>query len=63
MDIEGRPGAFLSKLKVYQHTGEPCKRCKQSIRRIIVGGRSSHFCPRCQPKPRVTAKMRGPRKG
>ena len=62
MDIEGRPGAFLSKLKVYQHTGEPCKRCKHAIRRIIVGGRSSHFCPHCQPKPRVTAKMRGPRK-
>ena len=62
MDIEGRPGAFLSKLKVYQHTGEPCKRCKHAIRRIIVGGRSSHFCPHCQPKPRITAKMRGPRK-
>jgi formamidopyrimidine-DNA glycosylase len=61
MDIEGRPGAFLSKLKVYQHTGEPCRRCKHAIRRIVVGGRSSHFCPHCQPKPRVTAKMRGPR--
>ncbi len=61
MDIEGRPGAFLNKLKVYQHTGEPCRRCKHAIRRIVVGGRSSHFCPHCQPKPRVTAKMRGPR--
>jgi formamidopyrimidine-DNA glycosylase len=63
MDIEGRPGAFLSKLKVYQHTGEPCRRCKQAIRRIIVGGRSSHFCPQCQPRPRVAAKMRGPKRG
>jgi formamidopyrimidine-DNA glycosylase len=61
MDIEGRPGAFLSKLKVYQHTGEPCRRCKHAIRRIIVGGRSSHFCPKCQPRPRSTAKMRGPK--
>ena len=63
MDIEGRPGAFLSRLKVYQHTGEPCRRCKQAIRRIVVGGRSSHFCPQCQPRPRVTAKMRGPKRG
>jgi len=60
-DIEGRPGAFLSKLKVYQHTGEPCKRCGRAIRRIVVGGRSSHFCPQCQPRPRTTAKMRGAR--
>ena len=61
LDIEGRPGAFLSKLKVYQRTGEPCHRCGQSIRRIIIAGRSSHFCPRCQPRPHAVAKMRGPR--
>lgn len=61
LDIEGRPGAFLSKLRVYQHTGEPCRRCGQPIRRIVIGGRSSHFCRHCQPRPRVTAKMRGPR--
>ena len=62
IDIEGRPGAFLEKLKVYQHTGEPCRRCGYAIWRIVIGGRSSHFCPRCQPRPRITAKMRGPRK-
>ncbi len=62
LNLEGRPGAFLKKLRVYQHTGEPCRRCGQAIRRIIIAGRSSHFCPRCQVRPRVTAKMRGPRK-
>ncbi len=61
-NLEGRPGAFLKKLRVYQHTGEPCRRCGQAIRRIVIAGRSSHFCPRCQARPRVTAKMRGPRK-
>ncbi len=61
LDIEGRPGAFLSKLRVYQHTGEPCRRCGHIIRRIVIAGRSSHYCPRCQVKPRVTARMRGPR--
>jgi len=61
MDIEGRPGAFLKKLRVYQHTGEPCRRCGHAIRRIVIAGRSSHFCSQCQPRPRVTAKMRGSR--
>jgi len=62
VDIEGRPGDFLMKLKVYQRTGRPCRRCGQPIRRIVVAGRSSHFCPRCQPRPRQVAKMRGPLK-
>jgi formamidopyrimidine-DNA glycosylase len=61
LDVEGRPGAFLKRLQVYQHTGEPCRRCGQPIRRIVIGGRSSHFCPQCQPRPRTTAKMRGSR--
>ena len=62
MDVEGRPGAFLKKLRVYQHTGEPCRRCGDAIRRLVIAGRSSHFCPHCQPRPRVTAGGRGPRK-
>ncbi len=61
LDIEGRPGRFAIRLKVYQRTGEPCRRCKTKIRRVVIGGRSSHFCPRCQPRPRHVAKMRGPR--
>jgi formamidopyrimidine-DNA glycosylase len=62
LDAEGRPGEFLKKLRVYQHTGEPCRRCGHAIRRMVIAGRSSHFCPRCQPRPRLTARMRGPRK-
>ena len=62
LDIEGRPGAFLAKLKVYQRTSEPCRRCGHTIRRIVIGGRSSHFCPHCQPRPRTTASMRGLRR-
>lgn len=55
IDIEGRPGNYLPRLKVYQRTGEPCRRCRQPIRRVIVAGRSSHFCRRCQPRPRHAA--------
>ncbi len=58
LDIEGRPGNFLPRLRVYQKTGNPCPRCRRPIRRIIVAGRSSHFCPRCQARPRRVAPIR-----
>lgn len=62
IDIEGQPGNYSPRLRVYQRTGDPCRRCKQAIRRLVISGRSSHFCPRCQPRPRQVARMRGPRK-
>jgi formamidopyrimidine-DNA glycosylase len=62
IDIEGRPGNYLQRLRVYQKTGEPCPRCGASIRRTVIAGRSSHFCPQCQRRPRHTAGMRGPQK-
>ncbi len=61
IDIDGRPGNFLPRLRVYQRTGEPCRRCRRPIRRLIVAGRSTHFCPKCQPRPRPVAATRGPR--
>ncbi len=60
-DADGHPGEFGFRLRVYQRTGEPCRRCRTPIRRTVIAGRSSHFCPRCQPRPRVVARMRGPR--
>ena len=56
IDIEGRPGRFQASLKVYQRAGEPCRRCRSKIRRLVIGGRSSHFCPRCQPRSRRRSK-------
>jgi len=38
--------------QAYGRTGQPCHRCATTIRRILVGQRSTHFCPRCQIKPR-----------
>jgi len=61
VDIEGRPGNYEPRLRVYQRTGEPCRRCGRLIRRIVIAGRSSHFCPGCQPRPRHVAKMRSAR--
>ena len=52
VDSDGNRGKFQLRHRVYQREGKPCFRCKAKIRRVIVAGRSSHFCPRCQPAPR-----------
>ena len=52
IDIEGQPGRFRIKLKVYQRTGDPCPRCSAKIRRLVLSGRSSHYCPKCQRRGR-----------
>jgi formamidopyrimidine-DNA glycosylase len=53
VDAEGKPGMFQRMHRVYQREGMACRRCAQQIRRIQVAGRSSFFCPRCQPAPRA----------
>lgn len=52
VDSDGNRGEFHLRHRVYHRDGKPCVRCKTIVRRIIVAGRSSHFCPRCQPAPR-----------
>jgi formamidopyrimidine-DNA glycosylase len=53
VDSEGRRGGFQARHRVYQRRGKKCSRCATVIRRTIVAGRSSYFCPRCQGAPRV----------
>lgn len=36
-------------LKVYGQKDRPCTKCKRKIEKVVIGGRSSHFCPNCQP--------------
>ncbi len=55
VDAEGQPGSYQLRHRVYQREGKGCFRCGAKIRRVIVAGRSSHFCPRCQPAPRKRA--------
>ena len=43
-----RGGEFQNTFRVYQRTGKECYICGKLIRRIIVGQRSTHFCPVCQ---------------
>jgi len=48
-DANGESGTFQKLHRVYDREGQPCWRCKGPIKRIVLGGRSTHFCPRCQP--------------
>jgi formamidopyrimidine-DNA glycosylase len=48
VDADGMRGFFQLEHCVYQRTGEPCRRCGTPIRRILVGGRGTHYCPKCQ---------------
>jgi len=47
-DIYGEKGHYHKELKAYHQHGEACPRCGEIIERIKVGGRSAHFCPKCQ---------------
>lgn len=55
VDAEGRPGEYQQRHRVYRRGGKACSRCREKIRRVVVAGRSSYFCPRCQPAPRRRA--------
>jgi formamidopyrimidine-DNA glycosylase len=48
VDAEGEEGFFQLQHRVYMRTGEPCYNCKRAIKRLVIAGRSSHYCPHCQ---------------
>jgi formamidopyrimidine-DNA glycosylase len=43
-----RGGEFQNHFQVYGRTGQPCLTCGTPIMRVVLGGRSTHFCPNCQ---------------
>ena len=47
-NVNGKAGSFQNYLKAYGNEGEPCERCGSAIKRILIGQRSAHFCPKCQ---------------
>lgn len=51
IDWAYRGGGFQNDFRVYGRAGQPCPLCGAPIVRIIVGQRSAHFCPLCQPSP------------
>ena len=62
LDAEGQPGEYQRHHRAYGREGKNCYRCQTPIRRAIVAGRSSYFCPRCQPSPRGFAMLPLPRR-
>ncbi len=48
VDSEGEEGFFQLEHRVYGREGEPCLVCKTPIKRVVIAGRSSHYCPKCQ---------------
>ena len=58
IDADGLPGDYQQHHRAYGREGKKCYRCGTMIKRIIVAGRSSFFCPSCQVAP-----LRGPRDG
>ena len=48
LDAMGKKGDYLKYLKVYRKEGQKCPHCGGMVKRIKIGGRSAHFCPKCQ---------------
>jgi formamidopyrimidine-DNA glycosylase len=50
---DGARGSFQDRFLVHLRAGEPCVRCGTTIRKLVVGGRGTYVCERCQPRPRA----------
>jgi len=50
VDADGVRGGFQHLHRVYARKGQPCGTCRTTIRRFVLGGRSTHWCPACQPR-------------
>jgi formamidopyrimidine-DNA glycosylase len=48
VNADGEEGFFQLQHRVYGREGEPCLVCKTPIKRVVIAGRSSHYCPKCQ---------------
>jgi formamidopyrimidine-DNA glycosylase len=57
-DARGQRGSMQNEFLVHTREGEPCMRCGEEIRRIVVAGRSTYFCPGCQRRLRRRPRRR-----
>jgi formamidopyrimidine-DNA glycosylase len=57
-DARGERGSMQDEFLIHTREGEECMRCGTEIRRIVVGGRSTYFCPGCQTRLRRRRRKR-----
>ena len=57
-DLRGERGSMQDEFLVHTREGEDCGRCGETVRRIVVGGRSTYFCPGCQRRLRARPRRR-----
>jgi formamidopyrimidine-DNA glycosylase len=50
--VDGVRGSFQDRFLVHRREGLPCPRCGRTIVKLVVGGRGTYVCERCQPRPR-----------
>lgn len=48
LDVYGHRGTYVPKLNVYGRDGKPCKRCRTILKKVVISGRSTVYCPKCQ---------------
>jgi formamidopyrimidine-DNA glycosylase len=53
VNAEGKRGSYLSFARVFRREGQACPRCGGKIVKTRVAGRGTHYCPKCQPEPRL----------
>jgi formamidopyrimidine-DNA glycosylase len=51
--VDGAHGSFQDQFLVHRREGLPCPRCGTAVRKLVVGGRGTYVCERCQPRPRA----------
>jgi formamidopyrimidine-DNA glycosylase len=58
-DPDGVLGSFQEGFRIHLRAGAPCVRCGGPIRKLVVGGRATYVCERCQPRPRRRRRAAG----
>ena len=60
--VDGAHGSFQDQFLVHRREGLPCPTCATPVRKLVVGGRGTYVCERCQPRPRARSlrPARGP---
>jgi len=51
--VDGARGSFQDRFLIHLRVGRPCVNCARPVRKILVGGRGTYVCERCQPRPRT----------